>query len=842
MEHFPLIPSYLKDDDMTDAPNNATPTTTSAQALSTEQPAQYDALNGQEAHAAAVTKSAQTTDAQVAAYDNALGGSENTAQQIVDASRETGNTLNTNVNNGALDLSDANNASALNSMSTASGMPFSADAAARPATVVGSTRGFAQVAAVNLVKPAAGKTAVVDVEPGQMLNAQFDPNTADLSMKGDDLVMSFKDGSKLVVQDFAQDTQNLPTIALNNGVLVAGGIIIAQLQGTNEDVFNLETAAGAAGGTGGGQFIYSDDLGGVIGLLNKLPPIPFTALQFNQPEIQEFIGQRLDPMGGTFITEFDTVAGVLGQVSGGFEDWMPFQNTGNMTQYPMEMSFTFTPQDNEIVNTVTVSNIPNGVTFYYGTTGNYVPVPVVNGEVTFTAAQLAAGHVFVMGVPNSDADIPMTVTMQITDPDNGQTAILTQNVTAIMDAAADLPVIVSNSVTVDGVLGGTGTEGDTIVIKANTNFGDNGDGSEVHTVVLSGVPQEWTLVSATGATFTTTPGPNGTVTYTATVTGNVANVFTFNPNEWTDKSHPPANLTYTATATETALSGGELTLSNNVATASTNFTVVLSEDKPNLVSATNASIIEDMLLVPGVDTTTGSIKIDFKSDGPGSVKLTLDGLNALNLKSGGEAISYTVSQDGKTVTATDAGGNVVFTVVLGAPVVNGTETTVPYTFTLLQPLDHATGNGVNNLNIPVRFVGTDSDGDTVTGSFGVTVVDDVPVANDDVGNVADGANTATGNVITNDQLSADDVNQSNAVNDNVLKEVGFNNVVKSFATPDGTDAGGKFLLVNGQYGQLKSTRTASTPIPTTMQQTAVTTPKSSPTRWWISTVIPILQT
>jgi VCBS repeat-containing protein len=26
---------------------------------------------------------------------------------------------------------------------------------------------------------------------------------------------------------------------------------------------------------------------------------------------------------------------------------------------------------------------------------------------------------------------------------------------------------------------------------------------------------------------------------------------------------------------------------------------------------------------------------------------------------------------------------------------------------------------------------------------------------------------------------------------------------KSFATPDGTDGGGKFLLVNGQYGVLK---------------------------------------
>jgi hypothetical protein len=51
------------------------------------------------------------------------------------------------------------------------------------------------------------------------------------------------------------------------------------------------------------------------------------------------------------------------------------------------------------------------------------------------------------------------------------------------------------------------------------------------------------------------------------------------------------------------------------------------------------------------------------------------------------------------------------------------------------------------------------------------------------------SNTAVGNVVTNDNLSAD--------NPNLLKSATFGNTTKSFGNPDGTDAGGKFVLLTG---------------------------------------------
>ena len=105
---------------------------------------------------------------------------------------------------------------------------------------------------------------------------------------------------------------------------------------------------------------------------------------------------------------------------------------------------------------------------------------------------------------------------------------------------------------------------------------------------------------------------------------------------------------------------------------------------------------------------------------------TVSALNALNLTSNGQALSYTVTQDstGALLTATagtGAGLHSVFTVQLSDSG-NGS-----YNFTLLDNLDHATGNGTNFDNLTFNVVATDSDGDPVSQSFTVGIEDDVPV-------------------------------------------------------------------------------------------------------------------
>ena len=103
--------------------------------------------------------------------------------------------------------------------------------------------------------------------------------------------------------------------------------------------------------------------------------------------------------------------------------------------------------------------------------------------------------------------------------------------------------------------------------------------------------------------------------------------------------------------------------------------------------------------------------------------------NGTSLTSLGLAVSTTVLANGTLVGYTGptaptsiSGANVVFHATLSD---NGTGS---YTVTLVQPLDHAPGNGSNgenSLSLTFGYTATDSDGDTVTGSFVVDIVDDV---------------------------------------------------------------------------------------------------------------------
>ncbi|QLF71648.1 tandem-95 repeat protein (plasmid) [Peteryoungia desertarenae] len=71
-----------------------------------------------------------------------------------------------------------------------------------------------------------------------------------------------------------------------------------------------------------------------------------------------------------------------------------------------------------------------------------------------------------------------------------------------------------------------------------------------------------------------------------------------------------------------------------------------------------------------------------------------------------------------------------------------------YEFRLVQPLDHATNEGTgveNDLSLTFNYTATDSDGDTITGSFTVDVRDDVPVFDDNARSEVseDGTRTVT---------------------------------------------------------------------------------------------------
>ncbi len=153
----------------------------------------------------------------------------------------------------------------------------------------------------------------------------------------------------------------------------------------------------------------------------------------------------------------------------------------------------------------------------------------------------------------------------------------------------------------------------------------------------------------------------------------------------------------------------------------------------------NTESAAQVLSVSGSVGSLGAL-VSFGADGPGSFSLSssagaLSGLQALGLSSGGVALSYSVSSDGSTLSAT-AGGAPVFTLVVGS--------NSSYSFTLQGPLDHPLDNGSDletlgstglALDFSALLVATDGDGDPLAGgfpvgSFVIDVEDDVPLINE----------------------------------------------------------------------------------------------------------------
>ncbi|HCV40245.1 MAG TPA: type I secretion target, partial [Pseudomonas sp.] len=87
---------------------------------------------------------------------------------------------------------------------------------------------------------------------------------------------------------------------------------------------------------------------------------------------------------------------------------------------------------------------------------------------------------------------------------------------------------------------------------------------------------------------------------------------------------------------------------------------------------------------------------------------------------------------------------------------------VSYSYTLTDNGSHPNGAGANSLSEHFDVVAKDVDGSTATGSLDVNIVDDVPQASADSTSVVEGG-TATGNVLWNDKLGADQAGTSNVV-------------------------------------------------------------------------------
>ena len=413
-----------------------------------------------------------------------------------------------------------------------------------------------------------------------------------------------------------------------------------------------------------------------------------------------------------------------------------------------------------------------------GTSSSSIPLTSHGVPVTITPS--ATGYVGTAGgnevfkiTINNDGTYQFTLTGVLDHPVDGSTPadhddIITLNFgVQVTDADGDSD---TGSITVrvhdDGpkaVDDGNSTTGQVVNgnVLSNDSHGQDGPGAVI-SVTFNG---NTTLVPAVGTVNIN--GTNGVLTIAAN------GQYTYTPNDNKDGNDV---FTYTMNDFDGDTASAKLKIG------------VDTDDKPIIIKPA-AEVVDETFLGPIVET--GNVDADFFGDTPGTI--TPDGITS----STGSKLNGNLTSLGQTVTITETANGYVGTVNGGATNVftlTINPATGDYTFTLNRVLDHnnpGDPNDVITLNFGV--VGTDSDGDTASTSITVNVVDDAPIAKNDV-NLGEGVRT--GNVVTGvngGSGAADDL--SNDTPNNVTK-IAFGGT--SVNVPTVGQA-----TINGQFGQLK---------------------------------------
>ncbi|WP_348814412.1 Ig-like domain-containing protein [Halomonas sp. H10-59] len=316
--------------------------------------------------------------------------------------------------------------------------------------------------------------------------------------------------------------------------------------------------------------------------------------------------------------------------------------------------------------------------------------------------------------PSVESDINFSVGYTITDG-VGDSASGTIGIT-IDD---DTPVTNADVATTDN-------DGSvTVDVLGNDQFGADGPGGITNATVQGGA-----------GVGTVTVNPDGTLTFVP------------HPNFVGN-----ANINYTATDGDGSAVNGSLSVQVN--DGGTGPTTPETDGNPH-TTPPKAILDEDGLpggIAGGINdvagertAAVGSLGYDFGSDGPGSFSWNTAGLPVLT--SGGSPVIWSLSGNGRSLVGFDNTGNRVISVQL-TDVANGI-----YKVVLAKPLDHSNPSVESDINFSVGYTITDSVGDSASGTIGITVDDDTPVANADIA-TTDNDGSVTVDVLGNDQFGAD---------------------------------------------------------------------------------------
>lgn len=331
-------------------------------------------------------------------------------------------------------------------------------------------------ARIRLNTPQANQQVVIDNIAGATLEMGFPSEAAQLEQSGQDLVFLFENGGRIVLSNFFGlfESNQLPAFNLEDGQSLPGDAFLAALR---EDLLPAAgPGAGAAAGSGGvGD--YADDAGDLIGGVDRLDPLGTGTFGVQALPGIEDVGP-LDPATGSLLITINTNISTTieqngeypehpdavppGTYAGVFEDWEPNQHLGSHLSFEAVLGFIFTPTDNEVLDSITITGPIAGTLLVGG-----VPV-AADGAGNFVISAADIDDVTLLPLADSGTDIPLSGFASITDPDSGLSGTVPFAFTAVVDAVADQPTGVHETVSYGPFYcdHGDGGNGDGEVINA----------------------------------------------------------------------------------------------------------------------------------------------------------------------------------------------------------------------------------------------------------------------------------------------------------------------------------------------------------------------------------------
>ncbi len=691
----------------------------------------------------------------------------------------------------------------------------------------------------NIVLPEAGTTEVINLKPGQVNTLAFASDqmvTTPKLLADGSIEISLINGSTVVIQNFEElafsaDSCGRDTIIqLSDNTIIYPEEMFAQLQGetvevADTDVVDIEPAAGEElTALEEVEETIQEDIAEAAPDVANIEPAagPDVAQALNNIEPAAAQAPGAEGRGYGFQSSVDDVnlngvpaIGAIGETelvytAPGPEEIVTLQDTTPPTSPPPP------PVDDEPIATQAASAVDEtnlyvvdgainvdfgadgpgtftakGANTFQATGGGITtatltsdgsPVTVTLTGNTYTGTSADGRDVFTLTI-NADGTYRFTLLDQVDHPDatdpNDSVFLNFGYVATDTDGDMGMNRIVirvrdDGPVAVDDVAAlGAADNTATGNVVTNDDVGFDDDGSFVSQVEFNGtvynVPSNATAVIV-GNFGTLEIAQNGGYTYTRT-----------------------SDQTGTDSFTYTLVDGDGDT---DTATLDVNVT---GNDVQPIVTAASSNIDES-----GAHVVNGQITVDYGNDGPGTVTakgantFTVNGSPAIALTSDGSAITVTLS--GNTYTGTSADGRDIFTLTINS---DGS-----YTFTQIDQIDHPDATDPNDVvALGFGYVATDADGDMAMSTVTINVADDGPVAVDDTAALSNADNTATGNVVTNDDVGFDD-------DGSAVTAVSFNGTTVAVPATGTATIAGNFgsltIAADGSYTYTRSSNAGGT--------------------------------